>query len=113
MGLGKFVILSFSSRKLRRLCEHHEEQVAVHGEQAASIIKAALADLVAAKTLQDVLVGQLYEHAEKVFTWNIGAGFQIVFKVINRNSTTLPNGQTDPASVNRIYMESIEHGSST
>ena len=55
--LGPFVIIAFNTPTLRRLCEENSVAVAKFGDQVGAGLRGRLADLRAAATITDLLVG--------------------------------------------------------
>ena len=103
--------LAFSTRELRKLCEKQEYARQKLGSQVYKALKERLADLVAAKSPNDLLVGnprartyQDYEH----MAVDLCDGYQIRFLANHLDNPRTQSGFIQWSRVNRIIIVEVE-----
>lgn len=100
--------LSFANRLLRELSESSAKADRKFGLEVANNVRLRLADLRAATSVHDLLVGEFRETGEKQITLDVCAGVQIIFCPNHNAVSKLESGAIDWARVSRIKIVRIE-----
>lgn len=100
--------LAFGDREIRRVCEDSDKAVEVYGVQIAEALHNRLADLSAATSLSDIIVGRPAQLSDNTFKIDISGGYRLVFSANDRKLTYNAQGSIDWLSVTRIRITSIE-----
>jgi hypothetical protein len=98
--------LSFATKELRDLCEHEGAAIEQFGERVARNLISRIADLKAADTPCDLLVGNPRPNSDRNYLINIGEGLCACFTV-NQKAYFEKNHSVDWSSVYRIKITSI------
>ena len=100
---------AFESKKLRDICESESEAKRHLGDSVAEMLKHRLADLDAARSAKDLIVGRprLGDDAETMMV-DLCEGSRLVFTANHPNNPTTENGELDWANVRRIRILRIE-----
>jgi plasmid maintenance system killer protein len=103
--------IAFANRSLRQLCENEITAQRQFGEQAAKRLRQRLADLRAARSAKDIVIGRLKRHeAAKPaeITMELCDGCGLSFCPNHNSVPELPSGCVDWARVIRIKLLRIE-----
>jgi plasmid maintenance system killer protein len=99
--------LSFAKKSLRHICENSTEANRKLGADIAKEFRRRLADLRAATSVEDLLVGAPREFEDKIAI-EVGASFQITFCANHNIVPRLESGAIDWSKVSRIKILTIE-----
>lgn len=111
-GYGLALDLAFDSKLLRTICENEEEAVHELGQPVGEVLKHRLADLRAAVSVNDLLVGRPrildgdIQNLHMII--DLCDGYQVIFSANHPNNPTGENGKTDWQKVSRIKILRIE-----
>lgn len=105
--------LAFDSKSLRSVCENEEDAQDKLGPSVAETLKHRLADLRAAISIRDLLVGKpriikSTKFGQEIVIVELGDGYQLVFGANHPNNPILENGDINWAKVSRIKILQIE-----
>jgi proteic killer suppression protein len=106
------LVLSFENKELRKICEEDAEATCRLGNEAAALLQNRLADIFAAETINDILVGNPHKAGEHPFLFyviNLDKHIQLLFRANNIKHIYLKNGELDWAQINRIKLVNILH----
>jgi hypothetical protein len=107
--VGTPLELAFESRELRDICESEAEARRHLGDSVAEMLKHRLADLDAASSPKDLLVGQPRLGADtETMVIDLCEGHRLVFTANHPNNPTTPDGKLDWTRVRRIRILRIE-----
>lgn len=103
--------LAFETKELRDICEHEARAKQELGKQVAEKLKHRLADMISARTVTDLVAGELHEvdgaHPRNMAV-KISEGVRLVFSA-NHNEMPLSRpGAVDWSKVRRIKLVRIE-----
>lgn len=109
------LLLAFQSASLRRVCESERHAKDKLGEAVAETLKRRLADMVAAKSVSDLVAGRAREIAgnpTKEMAVDLCNNYRIVFTANHTKSPVTETGRLDWKHVSRIKILRIErdHG---
>lgn len=105
--------LAFGTKSLRDICESEVHAKSELGPRVAEILKHRLADLRAAASPKDIVVGLLREvdnEGRRHMVVDLCDGYRIVFSANHANNPTTKTGDLDWARVSRIKILRIETG---
>jgi toxin HigB-1 len=106
--------LSFQTKALRTICESEEEAELKFGKRVAEALKRRLADLEAATSIKDLLVGQPrpQDGAGRNMVIELADGFLLVVTANHTNNPQTSENKVDWSRVVRIKISGIEedHG---
>lgn len=104
--------LAFDSKLLRTICENEEEAFHELGRPVGEVLKHRLADLRAAISINDLLVGQPRildgEVQSQYLIIDLCDGYQMIFSANHPNNPIGENGKIDWQKVSRIKILRIE-----
>ena len=101
--------LAFESLSLRATCESETQARVELGEAVAEILKHRLADMRAAASTRDLLVGKpRVDAGGHHMIIDVGDSYRIVFKANHVKCPMTENNEVDWARVNRIKILRIE-----
>jgi len=101
--------LAFESRELRDVCENDAEAKRQFGHSVAEMLRHRLADLDAAISPKDLLVGQPRPGTDaETMVIDLCEGHRLVFTANHPNNPTTPTGELDWTRVGRIRILRIE-----
>lgn len=105
--------LAFNSRRLRAICENEAQANEELGVEVAGALQHRLADLRAARTVKDLIVGHpcvldLDEAQEQVMSVDLYDGYQVIFCANHVNNPRNGSGKVDWLRVSRIKILRIE-----
>ena len=104
--------LAFASKSLRTICENEEEAVHELGGSVGEVLKHRLADLRAAITINDLLVGQPRildgDTYNRHMIIDLCDSYQMIFSANHPNNPIGENGKIDWQKVSRIKILRIE-----
>jgi hypothetical protein len=103
--------LAFESRSLRTICESEDQAKLSLGAEAAEILKHRLADLRAAQSPLDLVVGRprvLDGASLQAMIVELCNGWRIVFSANHPNNPVTEAGNLDWVGVSRIKILRIE-----
>lgn len=101
--------LAFHSKELRTICENEAKANLELGPSVAEMLKHRLADLRAAKTVQDVLVGRprVIDEREQYMAIDLCDGYLLVFAPNHVANPMTEAGDLDWSKVSRIQIMKI------
>jgi hypothetical protein len=104
--------LAFDSIQLRSICESEEVAISELGPTVASILKHRLADLNAATSVSEILVGHprilMSGEFNQHIVINLCDDYQIIISANHRRNPQSGNGNIDWRKVSRIKIMRIE-----
>jgi hypothetical protein len=99
--------LAFANKALRQLCESSVKANRKLGVDIANELRRRVADLRAATSVRDLLIGAPRE-AEDQIALDVGPCFQITFCANHNTVPTLESGAIDWSKVSRVKILAIE-----
>lgn len=101
--------LAFRTRKLRYLCQDHDEAVKVMGESAAEVLRTRIADLRAVSYLAELPVGRpvVVDGNPPHLHFELRAGWSLLMAVGHQDVPRTPAGNLDQTRVRRARVEKI------
>jgi hypothetical protein len=99
--------IAFNEKNLRTICESEIEANQAYGEQISAALRRRLADLRAASSVQDVLVGNLRSSVDGNIPCKIldlAASAQLIFCSNHPKPPMNETGEIDWANVSRIKI---------
>lgn len=105
------VELAFAEKPLRQLCESEEAARRILGEQVATKLRRRLADLRAAATIKDLVVGRPREiegTSGSAMAIDLHRRSRMVFDANHNSIPTLKSGRVDWSRVTRIKILRID-----
>ena len=100
--------LSFANKGLRQLCESSLQANRKLGVDIANELRRTVADLRAATSVRDLLVGAPRETQEDKIALDVGASFQITLCANHNTVPKLESGAIDWSKVSRVKILGIE-----
>lgn len=102
--------LAFDTKEVRMLCENHELAVHELGQEVAGTLLHRLADLRAAQSPLDLLVGSPKAHPDQPrnTTLSMGPGYNLVISANHTKAPLSKTGGLDWARVRRVKIIRIE-----
>jgi hypothetical protein len=100
--------LSFARKSLRELCENSAKAGCKLGVNTANELRRRLADLRAATSVRDLLIGEPHGIGEDQIALDVGAGFQITFCANHNTLPKVESGAIDWSKVDRVKILAIE-----
>lgn len=102
--------LSFASKDLRSCCESAGKAERKYGQQVARKLRHRIADLMAAKRIDELLAGNPREINESEMAIDLCDGYRLVFAPGHTNIPLLDSGAVNWSEVSRIKILRIENG---
>lgn len=104
--------LAFESKWLRSICESESEAEREFGLTISQVLKRRLADLRAATSTTDLIVGKPRILDNEQMIIELSDGYQVVFRANHPDNPVLESGRIDWQRVSRIKIMCIEgrHG---
>jgi hypothetical protein len=102
--------IAFETRELRSICEHKEVASATLGDEIADDLKRRLADLRAAKSIEDLIAGNpiiINNQEGSYLVIHLKGRSQIVLAPNHVNNPPLETGEIDWTSVTRLKVVQI------
>jgi proteic killer suppression protein len=108
-SLGACMELAFRTKKLRTLCQEHNEAVNEIGEPAAEVLRARIADLRAVTYLADLPVGRpdVVAGNPPKLQLVLRDGWSLWMAVNHQAAPRTEDGDLDLARVRRVRIEDI------
>ena len=101
--------LAFDSKSIRTICENEAQAKLELGASVAEVLKHRLADMRAARSPKDLVVGRPRIGADgQHMVIDLSDGHRIIFKPNHVNSPLTKTGELDWAKVSRIKILRIE-----
>jgi hypothetical protein len=100
--------LSFAKKSLRELCESSAKANRKLGIDAANELRRRVADLRAATSVHDLLVGQPRGSGADEIALDVGTSFEITFCANHNTVPRLESGAIDWSKVSRVKILGIE-----
>ncbi len=104
--------LAFDSLLLRSICENEEVAASELGPKVAEILKHRLADLLAATTINDIVVGNprliTNEDGQQQMGFDLIDSYQIVLSANHKRNPLDKDGKIDWQKVSRVKIVQIE-----
>jgi hypothetical protein len=101
--------LAFRNRKLRTLCQDHDEAVSVMGESAAEVLRTRIADLRAVTYLAELPAGRpaVVDGDQPQLHFGLRAGWSLLMTVGHQTVPRTERGDLDQTRVRRARVEEI------
>lgn len=102
--------IAFESKELRSICEHVSTAADELGVEAAETLRRRLADLRAATSVDDLVIGNPHaveSGGTNYYTIDLCQGCQVVLKANHPENPLTDSGQIDWAKVSRIKVTHI------
>jgi hypothetical protein len=99
--------LAFETKALRDICGSEKKAKQELGAVVAAHLKRRLADLQAAKTIDELPVAKPKKNS-KNYVIALSSDYQLVATVGHADAPTLPSGKVDWANVTRLKLLRIE-----
>lgn len=103
--------IAFEDKRIRLLCDSNRAAVKAIGKEAAELLKHRLADIEAAVTISDLLLGSpriIGEPPDPKVILGLCDGYRLTFKANHGRLPLLPSGMLDWSRVSRVKIVSIE-----
>jgi plasmid maintenance system killer protein len=100
--------LSFDKKLLREFCENSSKANKKFGTDAANELRLRIADLRAATSVQDLVVGNPRATAEGQIELDAGTHLRIIFCANHNTVPKLDSGAVDWSRVSRVKILGIE-----
>ncbi len=100
--------LSFANRSLRDICESSAKANRKLGIDAANELRRRVADLRAATSVHDLLIGEPRGIDENQIVLDVGTSFQIIFCANHNTMPRFESGEIDWSKVSRVKILEIE-----
>jgi proteic killer suppression protein len=103
--------LAFRTRRLRTLCEDHDEAVRTMGEAAAEALRTRIADLRAVTYLAELPAGRpaVFEGERPELHFELRAGWSLLMTVGHQDVPRTEEGDLDHTRVRRARVQEINH----
>lgn len=101
--------LAFRTRKLRTLCQDHDEAVRVMGESAAEVLRTRIADLRAVTYLADLPAGRpaVVDGDRPQLCFDLREGWSLLMAVGHQSVPRTEEGDVDLTRVRRALVQEI------
>jgi hypothetical protein len=102
--------LAFRTRKLRTLCQDHDEAVKTMGEPAAEVLRTRIADLRAVTYLAELPVGRpaVVDGDPPQLHFELRAGWSLLMTVGHQDVPRTSEGDLDQTRVRRACVQEIK-----
>jgi hypothetical protein len=109
---GARMELAFRTRQLRALCEDQSKAAEVFGEAVVDALRRRLADIRAADSLRDLVVGSptIESGDDPQVTFALAGTHRLVCRTNHRTPLLDSSGRTDWYRVRRLLVTAIEEG---
>jgi hypothetical protein len=103
--------LAFRTRRLRALCEDHDEAVRMMGGPAADVLRTRIADLRAVTYLAELPAGRpaVMDGERPRLNFELGAGWSLLMEVGHQNVPRTEEGDLDQTRVRRARVQEISN----
>jgi hypothetical protein len=107
--LGASMELAFRTRKLRTLCQDHDEAVKAIGEAAADVLRTRLADLRAVTYLSDLPAGrpEVLDDDPPRLRFQLRDGWALLASVSHQAVPRTQQGDLDVTRVRRALVQEV------
>lgn len=101
--------LAFTTRKLRTLCQDHDEAVRVMGEPAAEVLRTRIADLRAVTYLAELPAGRpaVVDGGPPQLHFELRGGWSLLMTVGHQTVPRTEEGDLDQTRVRRALVQEI------
>lgn len=101
--------LAFRTRKLRTLCQDHDEAVTMMGEPAADVLRTRIADLRAVTYLADLPAGRpdIIDGERPQLRFELREGWSLLMRVGHETVPRTEAGGLDQTGVRRVLVQEI------
>jgi proteic killer suppression protein len=101
--------LAFRTRKLRTLCQDHDEAVSLLGEPAADVLRTRIADLRAVTYLAELPAGRpsVVNGDQPQLRFELRGGWSLLMSVGHQTVPRTQKGDLDQTRVRRVRVEEI------
>ena len=100
--------IAFRTRNTRRLCENQAFAEKQLGISVAALLRARLADIVAASSIGDLIVSAPEKMEDGVILMRLGPDAYLRLKANHNPAPMLPNGELDWFKVRRLQVIKVE-----
>ncbi|RRA99216.1 hypothetical protein [Larkinella rosea] len=100
--------LAFGDRDIRQICEDEDTAIEKYGTFVAEALQNRLADLWAATSPKDLIVGEPTLLPDSTFKVNLNNVYRLIFSANDRKIKNDSQGDLDWLSVSRIKILRIE-----
>jgi hypothetical protein len=106
---GTSMELAFRTRKLRKLCQDHDDAVEAIGEAAADVLRTRLADLRAVTYLSDLPAGrpEILDDDPPRLRFLLRDGWALLASVSHQVTPRTPQGDLDMTRVRRALVQEV------
>jgi hypothetical protein len=103
------VELAFRTRRLRALCQDHDEAVRVMGEAAAEVLRTRIADLRAVTYLAELPAGRavVVDGDRPQLRFDLRDGWSLLMTVAHQSIPRTKEGELDETRVRRARVQEI------
>jgi hypothetical protein len=103
--------LAFRNRKLRTLCQDHDEAVRVMGESAAEVLRTRMADLRAVTYLAELPAGRpvVVEGEPPQLRFDLREGWSLLMTVGHQTVPRTDTGDLDQTRVRRALVQELSN----
>lgn len=101
--------LAFDTKALRNICESEKRAKQELGAEVAAQLKRRLADLQAAKSIDELPVAKPVKNSNNCVV-NLSSGYRLIATVGHAEIPTLSSGKVDWSNVGRLKLLKIETG---
>lgn len=105
------MLIAFDNRKIRNICEEENEALSELSEQVVIKLKSRLADLAAATSVKDIIVGnpcEIINNSRSDYKIDLCDGYILIFAANHVNNPKMENGSIDWLKVKRIKILEIK-----
>jgi proteic killer suppression protein len=101
--------LAFRTKRLRTLCEDHDEAVKTMGQTAADVLRTRIADLRAVTYLAELPAGRpaVIDGERPQLHFELRARWSLVMEVAHQSVPRTQGGDLDQTRVRRVRVEEI------
>ena len=110
-GIAKGMQIAFRTKMLRDTCEDEKMLTRKFGQGAGAALKRRLADLRAATSITDVVLGDTREVPRtggRAIRLDFGDGYHLIFEANHARNPSLADGKVDWSAVSRIKVTAVE-----
>ena len=106
--ISSVVKLAFRTQTIRKLCEKQAYAEDKLGIEVAGYLRARVADLESAQTLEDLIAGSPQTLENGVIQVNMGPTARMLIKSNHNTAPRLRNGELDWSKVKRVQIIGLE-----
>jgi len=103
--------LAFENRELRDICLSETASAQAYGQDVSDVLRARLADMIAAETLAEVVAGRLRndpDDAPGTFLLSLGGGALLRFRANHPRTGLMGKASLNESRISRVMLISVE-----